>query len=188
MTSLLTFQLHPTVSAGRTWNSSAPPCSTPPGSLLFSAALLSRQRQWLFKAKNAERGDTLERFSISSPASHYKCPRSCLSADPHWPVKPSTVVWSVQSDTSVSFRPVSLSFCFIAFLVFAHLPPPFRFCASCLLPGCCRSTFLYSSSVYCLNDSATATEPLLDAELDWLFPSILVIFVSFHCCHLRVSS
>lgn len=44
--------------------------------------------------------------------------------------------------------PVSTTFRVVTFLVFAHLPPPFRFCASGLLPGCCRAALLHSSSVY----------------------------------------
>lgn len=47
-------------------NSWGPRLLAPVGLLLFSAALLSQQREWLFKAKNAEWGDTVERFSISS--------------------------------------------------------------------------------------------------------------------------
>lgn len=108
MTSLPTFSLNPLRRPpGRTWNSSAP---TPPGSLLFSTDLLSRRREWLFKAKNAERGDTLERFSISFPAPQLKCPRSPLSAGVHRPVKASTLLYTVQRDTILKFGPVFLSF------------------------------------------------------------------------------
>lgn len=71
----------------------------------------------------------------------------------------------------------------ITFLVFAHLPPPFRFCASWLLPGCWRSTLLYCS-VYCRNDSATATVLQLGADSHI---SNLAIFVWLHSCHLRIS-
>lgn len=62
----------------RTWNSSAPPRETPPGTLLFPTALLSRQREWLFKGKNAERGDTPESFSISSSPSSSFTPAVAL--------------------------------------------------------------------------------------------------------------
>lgn len=53
----------------RTWNSSAAPCATPPGLPIVSPpALLSRMKEWLFKAKNAEGGDTPERLRASSSA------------------------------------------------------------------------------------------------------------------------
>lgn len=77
---------------------------------MFSTALLSRLRECLFKAKNAERGDTLERFSISSAASQLNSPRSSLSAVVHQPAKPSAVLCIVRSDRSLKFGPASLTF------------------------------------------------------------------------------
>lgn len=66
--------------------------------------------EWLFKAKNAERGDTLERFSISAAASQLKCLRSSLSAAAHQPAKRSTALCTARSDTSLGFGSVSQSF------------------------------------------------------------------------------
>lgn len=43
----------------------------------------------------------------------------------------------MRSAASQQPGPVSTTFRLVTFLVFAHLPPPFRFCASGLLPGCC---------------------------------------------------
>lgn len=54
----------------------------------------------------------------------------------------------MRSAASQEPGPVSTTFRVVTFLVFAHLPPPFRFCASGLLPGCCRAALLHSSSVY----------------------------------------
>lgn len=137
--------------------------------LLFLRLYYRGGGEWLFKAKNAERGDTLpESLSITPPRFPVKMPpRSPLSAGVHRPATPPTAVCTARSGTDVKSGPVSSIIRLITFLVFAHLPPPFRFCASCVLPGCCRSAALHSS-VYCRNDS----QPQFGARsLHSLFPS-----------------
>lgn len=94
----------------RTWNSSAPPCATPPGLPIVSPpALLSRMKEWLFKAKNAEGGDTPERLRASSsafqPPRQKNAHRSPVSAGPYRPGTRSAVKRRQSECHKSRFRP-----------------------------------------------------------------------------------
>lgn len=158
-----TFQLDPPCREDAPENSSAPPRRTRPrDSYCFllpyyqgregNGSLTLRTRRETIYA-----GEAL-RFFPPPQLPGAKIPRSSLSAAAQQPEKPSVIPGAVGVDIGPKFGTVCLTLRLIRFLVFAHLPPPFRFCASLLLPGCCMSAPLYNS-VYCRNDSARAVLP-----------------------------
>lgn len=106
-------------------------------SLLFPRLYYSDSR--LFKSR--ERGDGRYageprlRFSLRFPARKLALARLQPATTGRRNRRQPCV--GMRSAASQQLGPVSTRFRVVTFLVFAHLPPPFRFCASGVLPGCC---------------------------------------------------
>lgn len=109
-------------------------------------------RNGSLKAKKAEGGDTPERLRASSSAlpapsrqqmSAVAPSRLALAGPGHRRQSSEGIRggYKCQFGPGFPYRIARL----ITVLVCAHLPPPFRFCASLLLPGCCRSAALHGS-------------------------------------------
>lgn len=129
---------HNFCSPGRTWNTSAPP-SAEPGWALYCLPGFALPTAGALKAENAETADTPESprlpFSLRFPAPKLALARLQPALAGRRNRRQPRV--GMRSAASRPLGPVCTTFRVDTFLVFAHLPPPFRFCASGLLPGCC---------------------------------------------------
>lgn len=137
MTSLRTFPPPQPVGGAHLKHFSTTVCGARPGSLLFPRLYYPDSR--LFKSR--ERGDGRYageprlRFSLRFPARKLALARLQPAITGRRNRRQPCV--GMRSVASKQMGPDSTTFRVVTFLVFAHLPPPFRFCASGLLPGCC---------------------------------------------------